>query len=46
MFDYEAVIWISGHLGFTELSELTIDEYKDLLMNFGEYMRNFNIKQK
>lgn len=46
MFDYNCVIRIANIFEFYELALLTKEEYKDILMNFGKYMKEFNISQE
>ncbi len=45
MFDYNCVITIADRLNFYALACLTRDEYKDILMNFGKYMKKFGVLQ-
>ena len=45
MFDYYNVIGIAKKFKCKELSSVTLDEYKDILMNFNKYMKKFDIKQ-
>ena len=46
MFNYSCVIQIADRLKFYKLASLSMDEYKDILMNFEKYMKQFDIKQK
>lgn len=43
MFDYYCVVKMADRLKYFALAALTYEEYKDLLMNFGKYMKDFNI---
>jgi hypothetical protein len=43
MLDYSCVINIAKMLRYTELSKLTLEEYKHLLMNYQQYMKEFDI---
>ncbi len=45
MFDFYTVIRIAKAYKFNELSKLTLDDYKNLLMNFGTLMKTHDIKQ-
>lgn len=45
MYDYNCVSAIANQLKYYALASLTLDEYKYLLMNFGELMKKYNIKQ-
>ena len=46
MFNYNCVIDIANRFGFDALAEVTWDQYKDILMNFNKYMKEFDIKQE
>ena len=46
MFNYYCVTNVAKTLGFDALAEVSFDEYKDILMNFEKYMKQFDIKQK
>jgi hypothetical protein len=45
MFDYFAVVKFAKRLQMKELSQLTLAEYKVLLMNFGRLMQYYNVVQ-
>jgi hypothetical protein len=45
MFDYNKVIHYADIMDFEELANVTYEEYKNILMNFSKYMKEFNIKQ-
>jgi len=45
MFDYNCVIRVANGLKFYALADVTRDEYSNILMNFGKYMKQFDIKQ-
>ena len=45
MFDYFTVVKFAKRLQMKELSQLTLAEYKVLLMNFGRLMQYYNIVQ-
>lgn len=45
MFDYSHVISLAKKVKFKELASVTLEQYKHILLNFGKYMRKFNIKQ-
>ena len=46
MFDYNCVINMAETLDCIELSEVTKEQYMDILQNFGKYMKEFDIKQE
>ena len=45
MFDYGCVINSADRMDFFKLASLTRKEYGDLLMNFSELMKKYNIKE-
>jgi hypothetical protein len=45
MFNYSGVISIAKRIKAKSLSSLSLDDYKELLMNFGKLMKQFDIKQ-
>ena len=45
MFNYNCVTNVAETLGFDALAEVSFDKYKDILMNFEKYMKQFDIKQ-
>ena len=45
MFDYGCVADVAARMDFFELASLTRKEYRQLLMNFSELMKKYNIKQ-
>ena len=45
MFDYNNVIRYAEQFGFDDLAEVTYKEYKNILMNFSKYMKEFDIRQ-
>ena len=45
MFDYYCVTNQANKLELHKLASLTLEEYRDLLMNFSKYMKEFDIKQ-
>lgn len=46
MFDYYNVIKVAKKAKINSIAELTRDEYKELLMNYGKKLKEFNVKQK
>ena len=46
MFDYGCVGVVAARMDFFKLASLTRKEYRDLLMNFSELMKKYNIKQE
>ena len=46
MWNYGCVISTAKKLDCIKLSEVTKDEYMDILQNFCKYMKQFDIKQK
>jgi hypothetical protein len=45
MFDYYNVMAIAKKLGCKELGNLTLENYKSLLMNFSKLMKEYDINQ-
>lgn len=45
MFNYSNVIEIAKKNKLKELASLSMDDYKELLMNFSKLMKKFDIKQ-
>lgn len=45
MFNYYNVINVAKKIGLKKISKLTLEQYKNILMNFGKYMKQFDIKQ-
>ena len=46
MFNYSCVIHIADQMEFFQLASLDIKQYGQLLMNFSELMKKYNIKQE
>jgi len=45
MYNYYGVVDIAKILEFEELSEISLDDYKILLLNFQKLMKHYDIKQ-
>ena len=45
MFDYYNVIYHAKRINFKELTNLSLDNYQILLLNFSKLMKHYNIKQ-
>lgn len=43
MFDYHCVIEAANYIGLEDLAMIDLDDYKDILMNFGHYMQKYNL---
>ena len=46
MFDYYGVVDVASRMELEDLGELTLDEYRYLLMNFNRLMKKYDIKQR
>ena len=45
MYDYYSVVNIAKILKFKELAEISLKDYKILLLNFQKLMKHYDIKQ-
>lgn len=45
MYDYNGVVHTARTLGFEELAEISLEDYKTLLLNFQKLMKHYDIKQ-